>query len=120
MSCDDVKRVAQAVGGTVDWAVTMPDGTGAATISYPLPDDDWLRRDGFDEPPMPFRVGTEERVAIELSREEFAAKIREAARYAIRASTDNGRVEDYDPDAMVQNFIVGLLGYWTSDGRSHL
>jgi hypothetical protein len=53
-----------------------------------------------------------------MSREEFAAKIREAGRYAVRSATMNGKDMDFDPDALVQNLVVGMLGYWTNDGLS--
>ena len=48
----------------------------------------------------------------------LAEGIRAAARYAIRGATMSGKDENFDPDAMVQNFIVGMLGYWTKDGLS--
>ena len=28
-------------------------------------------------------------------------------------------IEDFDPDAMVQNFVVGMLGYHTSDALTN-
>jgi hypothetical protein len=49
-------------------------------------------------------------------RDQTALNIRDAARYAIRASTMNGKETNFDPDALVQNLIVGFLGYWTQDG----
>ena len=58
-------------------------------------------------PPMPMRVG------LGSKRNELADQVKAAARYAIRASTMNGKEMDFDPDAMVQNMIVGLLGPWT-------
>ena len=30
----------------------------------------------------------------------------------------SGKDENFDPDAVVQNFIVGMLSYWTEDGLS--
>jgi hypothetical protein len=35
----------------------------------------------------------------------------EAAKYAIKAATDNGKDVDFDPDALIQNLLVGLFGY---------
>jgi hypothetical protein len=61
--------------------------------------------------PAPMRVG------VGPMRSELAKQIRAAARYAIRASTMNGKETDFDPDAMVQNMIVGMLGCWTNDGH---
>ena len=109
----EVKRLAKDLNGEVDWAVRLPDGSGAATISFPLPKDHWLTKEGYNEPPMTFRRGTDDPL-----RNEWAEKIRLAARYAVRASTMNGKENDFDPDAMVQNMVVGMLGYWTTDGLS--
>lgn len=106
-----IADLAEAVGGKVDWVARLPDGSGAATMSMPLPQDHWLTKEGFNEPPMPFRLGTKDK-----QRQEWTDKIREAAKYAIRASTMNGREIDFDPDAMVQNMVVGMLGYYTVDG----
>lgn len=96
-----------------DWAVRLPDGSGAFTASWPLPRTHWLYAEGREEPPMSMRFG------IGPRRKELADQIRDAARYAIRRSTMNGKTTDFDPDAMVQNMIIGLLGYWTDDGLSH-
>ncbi len=90
--------------------VRLPDGSGAFVASFPLPNDHWLYAEGRSEPPMPMRVG------LGARRDELAQQIRGAARYAIRASTMNGKEKDFDPDAMVQNMIIGMLGYWTGDG----
>jgi hypothetical protein len=69
-------------------------------------------KDGFTKPPpMPFRMGTDD-----PRRQQFSEMIRAAARYAIQASTMRGRDTDFDPDAMVLNFVVGMLGYHTPDG----
>lgn len=75
--------------------------------------DHWLMADGFNVPPMPMRMGTDD-----PGRDIKADQIRAAAKYAIRASTMNGKEIDFDPDAMVQNFVVALLGYWTPTGLS--
>jgi hypothetical protein len=93
---------------------------GVAT--YPLPKDHWSY-EGQETPehpwsdpgppPMPFRIGTSD-----PRRNEIAAQITAAARYAYKASTECGKVEDLSPDALVQNFIVGMIGYWTPDGTS--
>src|SRR5512146_813071 len=94
-----------------DKCYILPDGSAFAVMSFPLPKDHWLTQPGENKPPMPFRLGTEEDGANLWpkirQREEAAAKIREAARYAVRASTMNGKENDFDPDAMVQNFVTG-------------
>ena len=107
-----LEELAQAVGGKIEEVGALPDGSGFATMSMPLPKGHWLTREGYSVPPMPFCVGLGPR------RDELAEQVRAAARYAIRASTMNGKDDDFDPDAMVQNFVVGMLGYWTPTGLS--
>jgi hypothetical protein len=89
----------------------LPDGSGFFTASFPLPRDHWLYAEGYNTPPAPWRIG------VGNERTEVAEGIRAACRYAVRASTMNGKEMDFDPDAMVQNMVVGLLGYWTKDGH---
>jgi hypothetical protein len=112
---NEVKNLIEQAGGTVK-SMTVIDGDhGIATASFPLPTDHWLYKDdgGFDAPPMPFRMGKND-----PRRLRFEDAIRAAARYAVRASTMKGKDEDFDPDAMVWNMIVGLLGYNTPNGLS--
>lgn len=100
------------IGVVTDEPVRLPDGSGFFTASSPLPKTHWLYTEGCTEPPMPMRVG------LGAKRNELADQIRVAAQYAIRASTMNGKERSFDPDAMVQNMIVGLIGYWAPDGLS--
>lgn len=99
---------------SINEVTVLPDGSGFATVSYPLPTNHWLTAEHENVPGMPFRIG------VGPQRDLLAEDIRIAAKYAIRASTMNGKVMDFDPDAMVLNMIIGLLGYWTSDGKSRL
>jgi hypothetical protein len=62
---------------------------------------------------MPFRMG----VGHPLYR-EWHDKVREAAKYAVRGATMHGAEMDFDPDALVQNLLVGMFGYHTEDGLS--
>lgn len=94
-----------------DGVTVLPDGSGFAVGSMPLPTDHWLYAEGHEDPPAALRIGVGE------ERDVLAAHVRAAARYAIRGATMNGKEPDFDPDALVLNMIVGLLGYWTSDGR---
>lgn len=107
----------EAAGGKVDGGAALPDGSGFMTASFPLRNDHWiysLEADGFGAaPPMPFRMGT-----ADPRRQQFNDMVRAAAKYAVKASTMNGKSEDFDPDAMVQNFVVGMLGYHTETGLS--
>jgi hypothetical protein len=116
MSIEHVKAIADAVDGKIDSAGILPDGSGFATMSMPLPKDHWsLLDDGeFEPPPMSFPMGTDN-----PDRRLWVERIRAAAKYAYRASTLNGKEPDLDPDALIQNLIVGMLGYWTPDGLSN-
>lgn len=130
-----VGEIARTVGGKIEEAAILPDGSGFATMSYPLPAGHWLHapaEDGYEPPPMPFRMGAAEQLCIEISnapgglvrsfhtftREQFAERIRSAGKYALRASTMNGKEADYDPDAVLQNLVVGMIGYWSANGLS--
>jgi hypothetical protein len=130
MSFEDVKRIAETMGGKINEVGVLPDGSGFATMSYPLPKDHWslVNPEAYNVPAMPFRMGEKEfvtmgffpaqRYVVKMTRKEFADKIREAGKYAYRCATMNGKEPDLDPDALLQNLIVGLLGYWSEDGLS--
>jgi len=90
----------------------LPDGSGFFTASYPLPKDHWIYEE-TGEPPMPLQMG------VSPDRKEYEALVRLAAYYAIRGATRSGKAMDFDPDALVQDLIVGLFGYHTADGSSH-
>ena len=112
MKPEDVAKLIEAAGGKVEeMSGPLSDGSGFATASSPLPEDHWLTRPGWNEPPMPWACGTDD-----PARNDMAEAIRAAGRYAIRASTMNGS-GSFDPDAMLQNLVVGLIGYWSPDGR---
>lgn len=115
MSEEIVNQLAKDIGGKIEEIQRLPDGSGFAVMSMPLPKDHWLTQPGFNYPPAPFLMGTSN-----PERDQWAQKIRIAAKYAIRASTMNGKEDDFDPDAMVENFVCGMLGYWTHDGKSHV
>jgi hypothetical protein len=91
----------------------LPDGSAFMVASLPLPKDHWLTAPGHNVPPMLLRCGDTSPERIFL-REAIVA----AARHAVRAATMNGADSDFDPDALVQNMVVGLLGYHTEDGLS--
>lgn len=112
MSEDLVKKLAADVGGKIEEMQRLPDGSGFAVMSMPLPKNHWLYVDtGFEPPPMTHRLGT-----AHPDRKVWEAKIRAAAQFAVRAATMKGKEMDFDPDAIVQNMIVGMLGYYTPDG----
>lgn len=110
---DELKSSVEALGGKVDEVVVLEDGSGFATAELPLPEDHWLNLPGRNTPPMPMRLGTFD----EAHHKRVVEAIHAAGKYALRASTMNGRT-DYDPDAVLQNLVVGLIGYFTPDGLS--
>lgn len=110
-----IEKLAEDLGGTIEDAGRLPDGSGFAVMSMPLPDDHWIYEDkeGFSVPPMPMRMGTSD-----PRRQKRNEQVKAAARYAVKAATMDGKEMDFDPDALVQNMVVGLLGYHTPDGLS--
>lgn len=111
-----VEKLIEDCNGTVKEIGMLLDGSGFATASFPLPKDHWSVADPekFNVPPMPFRIADNAKL-----RQEWKEKIQAAGKYAYRASTMNGKCADLDPDALIQNLVVGMIGYFTSDGLSH-
>ncbi len=92
----------------------LPDGSAFGVGSLPLSKDHWIYGDGeFSVPPMPMRMSKDD-----PRRKDMERKLRAAGRYAVRAATMDGEEMDFDPDAVIQNLIVGMLGYHTKDGLS--
>lgn len=131
-----VEQIAEMAGGTITSGGILPDGSGFATLSIPLPETHWLYRGDVKHewgwsniPPMPFRMGANEHAIFApqregfgvppiMTRDEVAERIRSAGKYAVRCATLNGKDNDFDPDALIQNLVIGMLGYWTADGLS--
>lgn len=90
-----------------DWAkpppagTILPDGSAFFTAEYPLPADHWLYEKQA-APPEPI-------LTHRLHKEVITA-----ARYAIRDTTANGQIKDFDPDAMVQNIILAICGRYST------
>lgn len=110
-----IKELIENAGGKVEEVVLLPDSGGFAIGSFPLPEDHWLTAnpEDFNVPPMPFRMGRDH-----PERERFEQALLAAGRYAARCATFNGKEEDFDPDALIQNLIIGFLGYHTDTGLS--
>ena len=102
----------EEAGGKVEEIKRITPTDGFAVGSFPLPDGHWLMADGDNVPPMPWRRGKGP------ERDRIEKELRSAAMFAVRATTRNGKDDDYDPDAMVTNFVIGMLGYFTEDGLS--
>lgn len=108
----DFVDMVEGAGGEVAEPVTvLPDGSAFMVASFPLPDDHWLYSPEHEDPPAGLLIGTDD-----PHRKELVEHVRAAARYAVRAATMNGKELDFDPDALVQNMVVGLLGLFTPDG----
>ena len=112
-----VKKLAKDLDGKIsEWGI-LPDGTGFAVMDLPLPKDHWIYQEvnGDTDPPAPMRMGVENPL-----RKPLEKALESAAKYAVKMSTVRGQIIDFDPDAMVRNFIVGMLGYYTGTGFSDL
>ena len=66
-----------------------------------MPEHHWVMRPGENIPPEKQLLG-----GGAYTRE----RVREAAKFAIRAATDNGTILDFDPDALVQNLELAICG----------
>jgi hypothetical protein len=109
--CEEIlQEIAESVDGNID-SMGFFDNHGYATMSYSLPESHWLYENNPTYPPVPLLMGTDNPL-----RNVWKEKIIEAGKYAIRATTSSGKINDPDPDAWLQNLIVALLGYNTRSG----
>ena len=108
-----MEKLVKDLNGKIEEVGALPDGSGFALMSMPLPKDHWLTKEGFNIPPMPLRMGTDN-----PNRKKWEEMLRVAGQYAVRCATMNGKEDDFDPDALIQNLITGFLGYYTPDGLS--
>lgn len=119
---DLIGQLADETGGTVTEVGLLSDGSGFATLSTPLPSNHWLyERVGFGDgpqefvPPAPWTmlVGGHTQV-----RRYLAEVLRPGIMAGVRDATRGGRDDDFDPDALVNQSINGLLGVHTESGMS--
>lgn len=114
---DVLSELADSLGGTIHEVHTLPDESGFATMTYPLPEDHWLYKtttEGYTpNPTYPLLAGKDSKARDFLTR-----LIEQGARYGVKASTSNGRENDFDPDALVLNIVNGLFGLHTPTGLS--
>lgn len=83
------------------------------TMSIALPKDHWIYTpdESFEPPyPMPGSKGENRH------KDRMAKNLTKASREAIRRATMNGAEKDFDPDALVQNLLVAVMGPWRSAG----
>lgn len=105
-----IEELCQAVGGTItDGPHRLPDGSGFAVMSMPLPKDHWLFKEHENEPPASLISCLNHHCSPGSHCVRDA--IREAGRYAVRCATRNGKDMDFDPDCVVQQVVNGMLGY---------
>ena len=84
----------------------LPDGSGFGILSLPLPKDHWLyaereyEEDAIEPKDLPAPILTH----------ALRQQVIDAIRYAVRASTNCGKEDDFDPDALVQNAVYALCG----------
>lgn len=109
------RKLIEDMGGNVEEVSgPLPDGSGFMIGSFPLSKDHWLYADPqFNVPPMPFMMGKNH-----PERERMEKALLAAGRYAIRCATMNGKDNDFDPDALIQSLVVGMVGYHTDSGLS--
>lgn len=112
---DILNEIVKATKGEIENVVVLPDGSGFAGVTMPLPENHWLLKnpDDYNIPPMPFRMGVNH-----PCRKGFQKALMDAGKYAVRCATMNGKIIDFDPDALLQCLIVGFLGYSTETGLS--
>lgn len=119
--CPELRDLISTFQGMTDeeWKVMLSGGKGngikgcmdSHVLRIPLDDDHWVFED-CGEPPAPFRMG------VKTSARNFMRMfIVRAAKYAVKASTMSWKANSFDPDALVQNMVIGFLGYKTEDGR---
>lgn len=82
------------------------------TLSLPVPNDHWSKAPRASEPPMLLCMGVGD-----PRRAEIEEAVKQAARYALKTAERHGMTGDFDWDAFVGNVIVGVVGYYTENGR---
>ena len=93
----------------IESIANFPEGHIAMVVSFPLPKNHWIFQE-HKEPPAPLdMVSIEERMLLE-------SKFKDVIKYAVRA-TIGSKDMDFDPDAMIQNFMVGMFGYYKNFPR---
>ena len=93
-------------GFTMSEPAILPDGSGFGIMSFPLPKDHWLYKESEYEEGA---VEPNDLPAPILTR-SLRQQVIAAIRYAVRSTTMCGKVDDFDPDALVQNAVYALCG----------
>ena len=88
--------------------IELPDGSAFGCISLPLPKDHWIFKSSCHE--WDSIRDTTADTPYPILTHQLEKYIVTAARYAIRSATLNGKEMDFDPDALIQNFVYALCG----------
>ena len=110
----EMRDIITSSGGTVQNVTKLTDQDGMFVASWPLPKDHWLYTESDNEPPMGMLMGTNDPQRAELQKHVVAA-----VRYAYKVNTRNGTDLDLDPDSLVNDVVIGLMGWYTPDGTNN-
>ena len=86
----------------------LPDGSGFMLASFPLPQSHWIYHKKEHKEHV---EGTLHQFVTEENYQNLKEKVQTAVRLAIQGATMSGKDMDFDPDALVQNAIIELLGH---------
>lgn len=89
---------------TNEGVTVLPDGSAFAVASYPLPANHWLTA------PRVYEVGRDDDVPPPALTNDQRHAVSVAVKWATRGATDCGKLQDFDPDALVQNAVYALCG----------
>lgn len=110
-----ISNLADMTGGKLEECVNdVGDGSGFAVMSLPLPEDHWLyatTEDGFTPNPT-----YELLIGNCPARDYLEDLLKPGIQHGIKAATRCGRDEDFDPDALARNVVIGHFGVYTDDG----
>lgn len=110
-----ISELADGLNATVHEVGSLPDGSGFATMSFPLREDHWLYE--LDEhghsPRPPYHLLAP---AQSKARQYLEPLMMDAVKYGVKCATMNGREDDFDPDALVGQARNGMFGLHTDTG----
>jgi len=113
-----ISDLADMTGGTIHECVNdLGDGSGFATMSFPLPEDHWL----YTTDKYGFTPNPEYRLLVGghyKTRRYLEDQMLPGVQHGIKAATSNGRLEDFDPDALAKNVLIANFGVYTETGLS--
>lgn len=86
--------------------VSDSSGPSFSLTSFKLPKEHWIFA------PREYAPGAENPIELKAPILDHSSRqaVIDAVRYAIRGATMNGKVHNFDPDALVQNAVYALCG----------